>query len=332
MNMFRSIASVIRGVALGLALASLAAPANAQERKLIPVRIAATPDAVSIPQWLAMKEKIFQKYGLDPQETVYNVNFQGLLAIGGQQGDVSIQSDPPTISSLAKGIDAVAVAVVARFPSGYKLVASKDIKSVNELAGKKVAWAAGTGAEFALRSVASAKKFDISKFVHVDLPPAEAVPLLLKGDVSAMFYWEPWPRMAMTKGDDKFHVLNTSAGIYESNMYLTVRQSWAKENPEAVKNLLRVFREAQSVLAANPDRGVAIFRERMRVDEPSAKASMGDYVFVVTLDRQAATSATEIAEWLKGLKRIEKAPDWRAAFDAQYLKAVDAGAVRDFPW
>jgi ABC-type nitrate/sulfonate/bicarbonate transport system substrate-binding protein len=332
MSNSRSIALVARWTAIGLASALLAIPAVAQTKKLTPVRIAATADAVSIPQWIAMKEKIFEKHGLEPQETVYNVNFQGLLAIGGQQNDVSIQSDPPTISSLAKGIDAVVIAVAARFPSGYKMVASKDIKTVNDLVGKKVAWPAGTGAEYALRAVAKAKNFDVAKFTHVDLPPAEAVPLLLKGDVSAIYYWEPWPRVAITKGDEKFHVLNTSAGVYESNMYLTVRKGWAKENPEAVKALLRVFAEAQDRLKANPAAGIAVFRERMRVDEATAKASMGDYAFMLTLDRQAATSAADIAEWLKGLKRIEKAPSWEAAFEAEHLKAVNANAVRDFPW
>lgn len=322
----------IRCAALALVAGSLATSAYAQDKKLTPMRISATADAVSMPQWIALKEGIFQKHGLEPKETVYNVNFQGLLAIGGQQNDVSLQADPPTISSLAKGIDAVVVAVAARFPSGYKMVARKDIKSINDLNGKKVAWPAGTGAEYALRALAKAKNFDVSKFSHVDLPPAEAVPLLLKGDLSAIFYWEPWPRVVATRGEDKFHVLVTSAGVYESNMFLTVRRSWAKENPEAVKNVLRAFREAQGRLKADPQRGIAVFRERMRVDEATAKASLSDYSFVLTLDKQAADSASDVAEWLKGLKRIDKAPDWSTAFDASFLKAVDGSAVRDFPW
>lgn len=319
-------------VIIALVSALFALPAAAQEKKLVPIRIAATPDPVSLPQWLAMKEGIFQKYGLDPKETVYNVNYQGLLAIGARQNDVSIQADPPTISSLAKGIDAVVVAVIARFTTGYKIVAPKSVASIGDLAGRKVAWPKGTGAEYALIALSKDRKFDISRFKHVDLPPAEGVPLLLKGDVSGMIYWEPWPRIALKKGQGEFHVLATSEGVYESNMFLTVRRSFAQENREAVQNLLRALREAQSVLKAHPEKGVAIFRERMRVDQQSAKESMGDYSLTLTLDRQAASTAKGVAEWLKANQRIEKLPDWENAFDTSYLQAVDPKAVRDFPW
>jgi ABC-type nitrate/sulfonate/bicarbonate transport system substrate-binding protein len=320
-----AVAMVVTATAL-----SLAGPARAKD--LIPIRIAATADAVSLAQWIAIKEGIFRKYGLDPKETVYNVNYQGLLAIGAQQNDVSIQADPPTIGSLSKGIDAVVVAVVARFTDGYKLVAPNSVRSMDELAGKKVAWPTGTGAEYALAALSTAKGFDMARFEHVDLPPAEGVPLLIKGDLSGIMYWEPWPRMAVAKGGGRFHVLATSKGSYESNMFLTVRRSFAQQNPEAVKNLLRALREAQQVLQQHPEKGVEIFRARMRVDAEAARAAIGDYTLMLTLDRQTANTAQGVAEWLKKINRVEKLPDWSTAFDASYLKAVDSSAVKDFPW
>jgi NitT/TauT family transport system substrate-binding protein len=238
----------------------VALPAMAQNDKLMPIRIAATPAAVSLPQWIAMKEGIFQKHGLQPQETVYNVNFQGLLAIGSQQGDVSIQSDIPTISSLAKGIDAVIVAVMARFTGGCKLVAPKSIQSTDDLLGRRVAWPKGTGCEYGLFAISKANKFDLSRFTHVDLPPAEGIPLLIKGDLAGAFYWEPWPRIALKNGRGKLHVIANSDGFYDSLMFLTVRRSFAEQNPAAVQGLLRALDDARRVLQNDPGKGVAVFR------------------------------------------------------------------------
>ena len=87
MGKYRSILLGAQFVLIGLVSALFIDPAAAQDKKLVPIRIAATPDPVSLPQWIAMKDRIFQKHGLDPQETVYNVNYQGLLAIGAQQGE-----------------------------------------------------------------------------------------------------------------------------------------------------------------------------------------------------------------------------------------------------
>lgn len=332
MDRFRRIGFSAKLTLVALASALTVLPAVAQDKTLLPIRIAATPAAVSLPQWIAMKEQIFQEYDLAPQETIYNVNFQGLLAIGAQQGDVSIQSDIPTISSLAKGIDAVIVAVMARFTGGCKLVAPKSIRSINDLMGKKVAWPKGTGCEYGLVAISKAKKFDISRFIHVDLPPAEGIPLLIKGDLGGTFYWEPWPRIALKNGRGRLHVLANSDGFYDSLMFLTVRRSFAERNPAAVQNLLRALGDARRVLQDNPEKGIAVFRDRMRVDEKTAKESLGDYAFTLTLDSHAASTAKDVAEWLKSTGKIEKLPDWNAAFDAKYLRAVDPDAVRGFPW
>lgn len=319
---------------VGSVFASLIAPTAAAQNDTNPVaiRIAATVDAISIPQWIALKEGIFEKYGLKPVESIYNVNYQGLVAVGAGQNDASIQSGPATISYLAKGLNAVTIAVIGRFPAGYKLVAGKDIKSLNDLVGKKVAWAGGTGAEYALMAIAKHDDFDISSVEHIDLPPAEAVPLLLKGTLSAVFYWEPWPRRAVESGRGNLHVVATSKGIYESNMFLTVSRSFANQHPEAVKNLLRVFREAEGILEQHPEKGISVLRERMRVDEQTAKDSMEDYAYMVKLDQQTVSTVKSVADWLKQTGKIEQTPDWESIFSSEYLKSVDPDSVSDFPW
>lgn len=296
------------------------------------IRIGTEPSAISLAFWWADEQGIYKKYNLQVTETMFNAAFLGLLAIGSGQGDISFQSEPPTVVNIAKGIDAVVVGMVARGPEFAKLVAKKEIKKVQDLAGKRVAWQRGTGAEFAFGKYLQGRNIDVSALQHVDLPVTEAVPLLIKGDLDAIFYWEPFARKALEAGKDRVHVLATSRGVYEPNFLLTVRRTFAQEHPEALRRFLRVLIEATAAIRENPEKAAALYQRRTRVGAKEAREAIGDYEHMVVLDAQVIPTLQEVAAWLQGAGKIKESPNWQRVIDPGYLRAVAPEAVRGIPW
>ena len=232
--------------------------------------------------------------------------FLGLQAIGTGQNDVSSQTDPPTAANIAKGIDVIIPATMAVANDASKLVVQKSIKSLADLKGKKVIWMGGTGGEFEFIKFLKGNNFDVKDIEHVNLPPPEAVAVLVKGDAAAMWFWQPWPRKAMALAGDALPILGSSGKYYEPNFHLTVRRGFAEEKPETLRRFLKALKEATDQLNADRDAAVGILQRRLRITVEEAKVSMGDYRLGLWLDGKDYETIHEVSEFKKKLGHIKK--------------------------
>jgi ABC-type nitrate/sulfonate/bicarbonate transport system substrate-binding protein len=291
------------------------------------------PTALSLPFWYAELKGIFGKHGIKYADADVNTAFVGLQQIGAGLNDVSAQSDPPTVTNIAAGIDAIIPAVMAKGHKSMSLVAKKSINNITELKGKKVAWMGGTGGELGLMKYAEAQNLSLSDFQHVDLPPAEAVPTLVLGNVDAIWYWEPWPRKALAIKPDDVHVVATSAPeFYEPNMILTVRRTFAAEKPLTLKKFLSAMIEAVDALSADRATAIEILAKRLRTSKGDAELALNDYVERIYLSGSFVKEVTFIAEVMRHQGKMKSSPDWKKVIDPTYLRAVAPERVEDFPY
>lgn len=320
----------LRAIALAVVMAAGFGAASAAENS---IRFTTDTTQTSLPIWWAQEHGLFKKHGLDYSDTLVNAGFLGLQAIGAGRNDASIQSDPPTCANIAKGIDAVAVAVVAKGDKSMGLVAEKQYGSIKDLVGKKVLWMTGTGGELGFIKYLAARGLKPSDFEQVNLPPAEAVPTLVNGGAAAMWYWEPWPRKAIAVKPDALKLLDRSSrSEYDLNMILTVRREFAQQNPEAVKKFLQVLIEASSQLNADPDAAAALYAKKLRTTPADANEALGDYPLDINLNGAFLKELQEICDLKVKLGHMEKSPDWSKIVDPSYLRAVAPDRVRDFPY
>lgn len=319
------------GIAV-LALFLAAGPGTALAADDGAVRFSTEPTSLGIPYWLAEDKGIFKKHGLKTTNTMGHTALVGLRAIGSGQLDISFQSDPPTISNIAKGIDAIIVAATAQGNESMKLVAKKSIKSPKDLIGKKVTWMGGTGGEFGFIKFLGNRGIDYKKLDHVNLPPPEAAPTMVKGAVEAMWFWEPWPRKVMQLRGDALHILAASkASDYEPNFHLTVRRGFAREKPKTLKRFLQALIEATDMANADPAAAAAAFQKVTRSSAADAKAALNDYKLKIWLDKSYYDTLQEVSAFKKKLGHIKQIPDWKKIIDPSFLRAVAASRAKGYP-
>jgi ABC-type nitrate/sulfonate/bicarbonate transport system substrate-binding protein len=296
------------------------------------IRYTTEPTGSSLLLWYAEENGLFQKYGLKYGDTLINTAFLGLQSIGAGQNDASIQSDPPTVTNIGAGIDAVVVAVVSKSVHNLELIANKPYASLKDLKGKKVAWLAGTGGEYGLMKYLEANHMSLKDFQHVNLQPSEAIPSLIAGNVDAIWYWQPWPRKAMQLGAPNVNeIWKSIPEQYEPNFILTVGRSFAQGKPETLKKFLRVLIDAEEALKKDPKQGEEILIRRLRVSPAEAKLALGDYPPDINLTGRFVQELGSIADVFAKQGRLKSMPDWNKVVNTSFLQSVAPDRVKNVP-
>lgn len=273
-------------------------------------------------------------HGLKVTSKIYDTGLLGLLAIGAGEGDTSIQTEPPTAVNIAKGIDAIIIAAIARGPETCKAVSRTEIKGARDLIGKKVGVPAGTGGEYFFFQYLKKNGIGLQDLKVQDVPAPELNVMLYKGEIDAAFFWEPFARkvMMMEKAPNKFRILATGKEYYNPFYLLTVRRKFAEENPEAVRNLLRALMESNAFIAQNKEKCVRVTRYVLRTSYEDAVAALEDYeIHPPELKQELLPALGGICQWLLEKGRIAKEPEWRKVIQPQYLRAV-APARANLRW
>jgi NitT/TauT family transport system substrate-binding protein len=129
--------------AMALAIAAVAGTAGAQVEK-ITVRLDWTPWGVQAAIHLAAQKGWYKEAGLDPEIEDGNGSVTTVQLAGSGKFDVGHASLAPMIIARDKGLPAKAIAVFARKSDVGLLVPKGSVKSIKDLAGKKLVFTAGS--------------------------------------------------------------------------------------------------------------------------------------------------------------------------------------------
>jgi sulfonate transport system substrate-binding protein len=234
-----------------IALASLAVPANA-EPKLSELRLDwATYNPVSIIiKSQGLIEKEFEKDGTKVRWVQTLGSNKALEFLNAGSIDLGSTAGSAALVARINGNPIKSIYVYSR-PEWTALVTRKDtgIKSVADLKGKSVAVTRGTDPHiFLVRAIADAKLTE-KDVRFVLLQHADGRLALQRGDVQAWAGLDPM--MASAEIDDGAILFHRKP---EANTWgiLNVREEFAKENPDAVARVLKVYEQARKWALKNP--------------------------------------------------------------------------------
>jgi NitT/TauT family transport system substrate-binding protein len=139
----------------------------------------------------AIRQKLFEKAGIDAELTIYRSGAEGFEAIAAGAADLILNSSSSVAAGLKKGVNVKCVANGANGYYGWYLVVKPDSKvtKVEDLAGKKVGiTSAGSGSDILALWTVSARKVT---FTRVPLGGGGLVPNLMSGNIDATVLYSP---------------------------------------------------------------------------------------------------------------------------------------------
>jgi ABC-type nitrate/sulfonate/bicarbonate transport system substrate-binding protein len=309
-----------------LMLLAGSAPVWAQTK----MTIATGVDPVFSAYYVAQQEGIFKKHGLDVRINTgpsgsamvsFLVNGQIESAFGSEIAGVANHNLDPNVVVVAQATRLVRwIAVVGR-----------NIDNLDQLKGKKVGVARGSGGEVFWLAMIDKLKLNPSDYTVVNVEAPEMVAALERGNIDAYAVWEPWVTRGLAAVKNT-KVLKDQEGINEQGVYVYMNKAWIQKNPAPADAFMRSLIEATDVINKDRKRAAKDVSDFLKNLEPplveqlmtklSFNVELSD--FTVNLFRLAETQ-------LKQQGKLAKPLDLNAFIYPELLRKIAPAKVNYKP-
>lgn len=218
------------------------------------------------------------------------------------------------------------VIVAAACNRGMAVVAGKDspINSIKDLKGKKVGIWPGSTQEVVILDRLSAEGMTIKDIQPIRVSFSDMAPALERGDLDAYVGAEPGPGISLAKGVGKIVEYPYSTPTGSLNMVLTTSQDMIDKNPDLVKNLLTIHRQASEYAMSNREAFVEIAMKKLGQQKPSIEKAAPNVELTWKIDDLFLKQANYYGTQMLDKKQIRNLPDYKTFINASFVKAVEA--------
>jgi len=266
--------------------------------ELTKITFATVPFIGEAPSYIAYRNGYFEEEGL---EVTLKYNTAGKLSLKnlfeGEADIITVAETPIVYSSFERG-DFYIIGNMMHSDKINLVLARKDkgINSAEDLKGKKAAVFRGTASDFFMDSFFIANRLNSSDLEIVDMDPPTMVSAIEKGEVDAIFCWQPHIRNAQNKLGDNAIIL-PSEGIYTASWLIIVMKDYAEKNPEMLEKFLRAIVKAENFIRENREESISIHSEESGVDREVIAALWDDVIYDLSLDEALLTNLGDEARW-----------------------------------
>ncbi|WP_026573298.1 ABC transporter substrate-binding protein [Bacillus sp. UNC438CL73TsuS30] len=215
------------------------------------------------PLYIAQEKGFFKKNGVNVNlmKMESNTDRRTALAANRLQGFASTVDTH--VVTAASNVPVVQVVALDDSHGGDGIVAKKEIKSLKDLKGKRVAVQTDGGASFFwFLYLLKQEGIDFKDVDAQNMTAGDAGAAFVANKVDAAVTWEPW--LTKAKHTNFGSVLMTSAaspGVITST--IAMRKDFTKENPTAVKALVKSWFEAVEYYKTNKEDALKIMGKAM---------------------------------------------------------------------
>ena len=255
-------------------------PANAAEpRKMI---VPYTPlTGASMPFWIAIEEKLFQKYGLEIAPLFISGGSSAIVpAMTSGQFDIGAVGGGAVVLNRFSGGDLITIGAQTGVYT-TDCFAKPEIKSIRDLKGKTIAVTRfGTSTHFAGLSMLHLGGLKPTDVVFIQIGgSSEAIAGLSSGRVDAAMLGYPASEVALKKGFRQLTVLAKGEDGAFPTTAIAARESWLKDskNREIALNFLRAFTDGLTLARTNVALSKKVLRKYTRVDDEAVLQATFEY-------------------------------------------------------
>ena len=209
------------------------------------------------PFYIARDKGIFKKNGVDVELVLMEDPKERFPTLMADKIQMIASTVDTALLYLKKPDDFQYVVAIDDSNGGDGIVANKDIKSVADLKGKKVAVNEGSVSQFYLNVLLTKAGLKESDLQTVNMTAGDAGGAFVAKRVDAAVTWEPW--LSKGKATEHGHLLvdsSTTPGLITDA--IIVKSAWAKAHSKEVAAVVKSWNEAVAYYKANPDESIGI--------------------------------------------------------------------------
>jgi NitT/TauT family transport system substrate-binding protein len=301
---------IIIGVAVGLAIYSYYWSSQKPVEKpaeLTKITFATVPFIGEAPFYVAYHNGYFEEEGLN---VTFKFNPGGWMSLKnlfeGEAEIATVAELPIVYSAFDKRKytdfdrpDFYIIGDVIYSQDVQQVVARKDrgIHSAADLKGKRIGVFKGTTLDFFMDGFFTDTGIEYSDVEIVDMNVFEMTDAIAKGDLDAIFTWQPHVLNAQKKLGENGIILESRLK-YTTAWLIVVRKDYAEKNPEVLEKFLRVVVKAENFIKENPEEAIRIHAEVGGTDKETVEVLWDVVDFELTLSEGLLTTMEEESRWL----------------------------------
>ena len=305
------------GCLLVLAALLCTGPSWAQTK----MTIATGVDPVFSAYYVAQQEGLFKKHGLDVRintgpsgsaMVAFLVNGQIESAFGSEIAGVANHNLDPNVVVVAQATRLVRwIAVVGR-----------NIETLDQLKGKKVGVARGSGGEVFWLAMIDKLKLNPADYTIVNVEAPEMVAALERGNIDAYAVWEPWVTRGLAAVRNT-KVLKDQEGILEQGVYIYMNKAWILKNQAPAEAFLRALVDATEIINGDRKRAAKDVSDFLKnLDPPLVEQLMTKLRFEMVFDDFTVNLFRLAESQLKQQGKLSKPLDYNAFFYPDLMRRV----------
>lgn len=243
-------------------LCSLCLPHAAFAQAKDKIRIAAQVWYPSFPQYVAMTQGIYAKWGLDPTMKVYPSGGPIVQAAATAEWDVAHIGLPPTVQGWKLGL--VIAGVISEEAVIHQLIGRPEYvdrmkKNPAGIKGAKVFVTTGSTGHFMVEGCLKKAGLTMNDVQILPSEQAASLSAFMAGNGDLAQLWTPQSTAARGRGM-KVLCDATEAGVKVPSVWV-IHPEFAKKNPDAAVRWLRATMEGVNWIAAEKARVPAVYKE-----------------------------------------------------------------------
>ncbi|BCG27659.1 sulfonate ABC transporter substrate-binding protein [Pseudomonas tohonis] len=199
-------------------------------------------------------EKRLADQGIEVKWTEFPGGPQLLEGLNVGSIDFGVTGETPPVFAQAAGADLLYVAYEPPAPTSEAILVPKgsSIKSVKELAGKKVALNKGSNVHYLLVRALEEAGLKYSDIQPVYLPPADARAAFERGSVDAWVIWDPF--QAAAEQQLQARTLRNGTQLVDNHQFYLATRQYATQHPQVISTLVEEVRAVGEDSKADPDK------------------------------------------------------------------------------
>lgn len=248
-------------LALLLVVGVSAAVVTAQDAETPTIRLGLQPWLGYGPWWVAEANGYFADHGLEVEviNFTWDQDMQAALAAG--QLEVQASATNSLIAMLNRDLDLQAFLILDASLEADAIIASSEIASVADLAGKSVAYEFGATSDLLLNYALNEAGMSLEDIEAVPMAAADAGLALIAERVDVAVTYEPYISAALREGEG-YQILYSAAerpGLISDVMI--AQREFIEANPAVIEALALSWNDAVTFLRENPDEGGQIIAD-----------------------------------------------------------------------
>ncbi|HYX04787.1 MAG TPA: ABC transporter substrate-binding protein [Reyranella sp.] len=200
-------------------------------------------------------------------------------------------------------------------------VVGRNVQSLDELKGKRVGIAKGTGSEIFWSRVLAKRNLQAADFKIVDIEAPEMLAATERGDIDGFAVWEPWPTRTLqaVKGTK---ILQDAEGIYNNINFVYMNRGWIEQNRETAEKFMRALVQANDLIGSDRPAAAKMVAKFLKMPEALAVELMPKVEFDMTWTDRAVATIKIAEEQLASQKKLKAPLDYSQYVYTELLKKV----------